>query len=385
MRYDILIRNGTILDPALGISKIGTVAIQNDKIAMLPDVSDAIANYEIDADGMFVLPGLIDFHAHVFSAGTDFGVEPAALLSTGVTSVVDAGSSGTANYASFRLFSKKQPVRIRAFLNVSPTGITTLRQHESVDPAIWDEKEIAAIFEKYGDQVLGLKIRQSQDIVCGLGLEPLRRAVALAEEIGCPVVVHTTDPPESASEMADILRPGDVYCHVYQGAGKTILEDGAPSRGIAAARERGVLFDAANGMSHFNFDVAERALKNGFAPDIISSDVTKFTFLRTNAYALPYLMSKYLYLGMSFIDVVRAVTETPARLMGMAGKIGTLAPGAYADVTILKQKEARVRYRDAQGCVRESNEMLVPQMTIKGGRIMFRQMDFCAGFDYRDV
>lgn len=138
-------------------------------------------------------------------------------------------------------------------------------------------------------------------------------------------------------------------------------------------------------MSHFNFDVAERALKNGFPPDIISSDVTKFTFLRTNAYALPYLMSKYLYLGMPFTDVVRAVTTTPARLLRMEGKIGTLVPGAYADVAILRRKEACVRYRDAQGCIRESNEMLVPQMTIKSGQIMFRQMDFCPGLDYREM
>lgn len=385
MRCDILIKNGLIIDPASNVNRTGVVVIKDGKIISACEKSDIIADSEIDAVGTFVLPGLIDFHTHIFSAGTDYGVEPSSLLSTGITSAVDAGSCGSANYDSFNSFVQGQSIRIKAFLNVSPAGIVTLRQHENVDPSVWDEKAILDIFNKQRNNVLGLKIRLSRDIVGALGFEPLRRAINVAEKINSPVVVHTSDPPGPASDIADLLRAGDIYCHMYQGTGETILENGVPGCSIVEARDRGVFFDAANGMSHFNFEVAERALGAGFYPDIISSDVTKFTLFRTNAYALPYLMSKYLYLGMTFNDVVRAVTATPARLMRMEGLIGTLSPGAYADVTILKQRETRVRYRDAQGNIRESNKVLVPMMTIKGGQIMFRQVDFYTGFDYRGI
>ena len=145
-------------------------------------------------------------------------------------------------------------------------------------------------------------------------------------------------------------------------------------------RRRGVLFDASNGYSHFSFDVAKAALRNGFMPDLISTDLTKKTFLTTHAFGLPYLMSKYMSLGIDFNEIVKAVTLMPAGILGMDGKIGTLRLGAQADICIVKIKEAEVKFKDAKGLEREYNKMIVPQMVIKAGEIVFRQYDFYPGF-----
>jgi dihydroorotase len=378
---DILIKNGHIIDPASNINTVGNITVSDGKIISLNDTSEPHARRVINARNMLVVPGLVDFHAHIFPPGTDYGVVPNLLLATGVTTVFDAGSSGTANFYAFKSYAEQQPINIKAFLNVSPTGIATLQHSENVNPSCWDVEQILQTCRVERCMIRGIKIRQSKEIVKSLGLEPLRCAVSIASKIGIPVIVHTTDPPCSTEEIASILRKGDVYCHVFQGKGKTIISGGRIHDGILEARERGVIFDAANGMSHFDFSVAEKAIAFGFYPDIISSDVTKYTFLQTNAYALPYIMSKYLCLGMDLYDIVRSVSINPAKAAGLSEEVGTLKVGARADIAIFCVKNSKIRFIDAEGSYRDADQVLVPQMTIKSGRIVFRQMDFNAGFD----
>jgi dihydroorotase len=378
MNVDLLIQNGTIVDPARGLQQAEDVGIKNGRIVELAH-SAPTAGRVIDAQDCLIFPGLIDFHAHVFSPGTEFGVHAdSALLPQGVTSVVDAGSAGLGNYESFvKTVAAFSQVRVFSLVNVSVTGQMTLRYDENVDPRYYDGEALKSLFAKYPGQLIGLKIRQGKDIVGELGLKPLQAALKIAEEIGCPVVVHVSDPPCTLDAIAALLRTGDVFCHVFHGRGPTIIaRDGRVSPEIKAARKRGVVFDAANGKLNFSLAVARAAIADGFLPDVISTDLTTLTLYWDYAFGLPYLMSKYLALGVDLMDVAAACTATPAVLLGMKGVLGTLAPGALADVAILKPKRQPTRFFDHLGEQCRGETLLVPQMTVLGGQIVFRQIDF---------
>lgn len=379
MTCDLCIRGGVVVDPGRNIEGPGEVLVRGDRIAG-PRLAGDIGGAEVfDATGCLVLPGLIDFHAHLFFGGSEIGINPdLGLLPQGVTTAVDAGTAGIANYDGFSsTVVARSSVRIKSLLNVSPTGIATTRYTENVDPRHYDPARMAALFARYPGELIGLKVRQSRDIVGSLGLEPLRATVKVAEKIGCPVVVHTTDPPSSPGELAGLLRAGDVYCHVFHGTGRTILgADGAILPEILEARRRGVLFDAANGRSHFAFATAREALRQAFHPDVISTDVTPTTLYRGPVFGLPYLLSKYLTMGLPMLPAVAACTSTPARLLGLAKKIGTLAPDACADIAIFKQVERRIEFRDTQGQTMMGEKILVPMLTVRAGRVVYRRPDF---------
>jgi len=376
MVYDVLIRGGTLVDPGRNLEGEGEVFVQRGMIVDPPGDGIAEAEEVIDATGCLVLPGLIDFHAHLFFGGTEIGIEPdAALLPQGVTTAVDAGSAGIANYEVFSSsVVARSTVRIKTFLNVSPGGLATTRYPEDVDPRHYDPERAAKLFERHRGELHGLKVRQSRSIVGTLGLGPLRATLQMATVLDCPVVVHTTDPPVSPGEIADCLRPGDVFCHVFHGTGQTILgASGTVLPEVRMARSRGVVFDAAPGRNNFAFAVARQALRQSFLPDIISTDLTVRTLYRQPVFGLPHIMSKYLNLGVPLRDVVAACTTTPARFLGMDGKIGTLASGACADIAVLKQTVKRVQFRDTRGETVEGEEILVPQLTLRAGRVVYRQ------------
>jgi len=379
MRYDLWIRGGEIIDPARNMSQPGEVLIRGARIVAPPVGETPDAAEVVDASGCLILPGLIDFHAHLFPGGTELGIPPdPGLLPSGVTTAADAGSAGITNYELFsESVIKRSLVRIKSYLNVAPAGLVTTRYPENVDPKHFDLEKTAALFERYRGELLGLKLRQSRPIVEHLGLEPLKATLRMAEQLHCRVVVHTTDPPGSLGELADLLRPGDVFCHVFHGTGHTILgPDGALLPEILAARKRGVVFDAAQGRKNFAFRVAEAALRQAFLPDVISSDLTASTLFRQPVFGLPHIMGKYLALRMPLEAVVAACTATPARLLGMQGEIGTLAPGACADVAIVRQVDRQVEFQDTNDERREGQVLLVPQMTVRAGRVLFRQIDF---------
>lgn len=379
MKPDLLITNGMVLDPERKVHKTGSIAVKNGKIVEAPASGDGAAGRVIDAEGCLVVPGLIDFHAHVFTPGSELGVRAdSALLPQGVTTVVDAGSAGLANYDNFvRTTVAFNQMRVFSLINMSVTGLATLRYHEDVNPKFHDVTALKKIFEKYRGQLIGLKIRQSRDIVGDMGLEPLKSTLNVAEEIGCPVVVHVTDPPCSLEDIAVLLRPGDVFCHLFHGTGSTILgEDGRILPKIKEARERGVIFDGANGKLHFSFDIARKAIAEGFLPDVISTDLTPLTLYHDYVFGLPYLMSKYLNLGVNVTDIVAACTSTPARLLGMQGRLGTLAPGAEADITILKLVTHKTKFKDTFDNILVGEELLIPRMTVLNGSIAYRQIDF---------
>ncbi len=377
MAYDIIIQNGRIIDPARGIDRIGTVYVKEDRIAETANEDTADAAQVIDGTGCLVLPGLIDFHTHLFHTGSLFGAPPdSALLPLGVTTAIDAGSAGIANYGAFHnSVVANSFVRIKSLLNVAAEGQVTECYPENLNPKFYDASRIAGLFRKYRGELLGLKIRVSKGVVDDLA--PLRRTVQIGEEVGCPVAVHATDPPREMEELVKLLRGGDILVHAYHGKGNTIIgSNGKVLPEVWDGRRRGILIDVANGINNFAFQTARAALSDRFKPDIISSDLTIQSMYRFPVFGLPYLISKYLSLGMDLTEIIAACTATPARLIGMEGEIGTLAPGSCADIAVFKLADTTVRFADSMGETVAGGQLLIPKLTVRAGRVVFRQVDF---------
>lgn len=369
----IRISNGFVIDPKNEINGIKDIYIDNDRIvSSLPSFDT-----DIDATGCYVFPGLIDFHCHLYG-GSSFGINPDLLLATGVTSAVDAGTAGYINYEDFyRSVVTRSKVSLKTFINISPIGQPGAGVNEPLQRELINKETLKAVIEKHNDVILGLKVRISKPIVGSLGLDPLKHALELGEEFGLPINVHVTNPSEKLSEVVKYFRKGDIFTHVFEGTGYTIIEDGHVAPEIIDAKKRGVIFDCANGRSNFVFEVAEKALSEGFYPDVISSDITTFNFNKPYLVKnLPFIMSKYLNLGMELEDVIKAVTETPATLMGESEKLGHLGEGAASDVTICRIEGREVLFKDTLGNERKGKKVIEPVMVLKNGEYVYTSPDF---------
>lgn len=379
MSYDILIKNGHVIDTAAGVNGTKTIGLKGRKSAGYVE-NQAQGSIVIDASGCYVFPGLIDFHSHIYNKGSDLGLDPNILLSMGVTTAIDAGSCGSANFESFKLnIIDRSSVRIFADLNLCAYGQPGGGYHEDYDPDKFVAKTVIDLFERYPNELKGLKLRMSKEILNGRGTEPLYRAKDLTKHLRCPVVIHASGLPFPEPELASMLDAHDVICHCYHKKNEyTILDrNGYIYPEILDARERGVIFDASVGMTNYNHEVARQAIAQGFLPDIISTDLTRTTANR-DGYCknLPYVMSKLHCCGMELEDVVRAVTENPARELGLEGKIGTLQLGAFADVTICKLIDDKPVFMDNFQKALIGEHLLVPVMTIKDGEVKYRQTNF---------
>lgn len=327
-----------------------------------------------------MLPGLIDFHTHLHWRHSDVGLHPDLYtLPMGITSAVDAGSAGTCNYEGMAHGTMASAmITMKSFLNVTATGIITEQYFENLDPALFDIHRMDYLFERYSDEILGLKVRIGKRFSGPLGLAPLAASRTLGDRYHCPICCHIVWPEQDLDEAMPYFQAGDILCHCYQNQGDYNILDahGKIRKSVREARERGVLFDCASGRKNHSLELTRQALREGFFPDIISTDVITESVYRKSLFGLPRTMSEYLALGMDLSDVVRAVTETPARLMRMAGEIGTLASGALADVAIMRLREGPVFFEDLVGGSIEGNALLIPQATLKAGRLAFMQIDF---------
>jgi dihydroorotase len=377
-RIKLAIINGRIIDPDRGLDGPGDVLIEGGEIAAVPAGEAYTAEQTIDAAGCLVTPGLVDHHAHVFSGGTALSFAPDMLLPMGVTTVVDAGSAGVdACDAFIRSVVQTSRVRVLCQLNLSSEGQITESRPENLDPKHFEPERIARLLEKHRHVVKGLKIRCGAEVVGDFGLQPLIAALKIADALHTPLTVHTTNPPCDMGDLASHLRSGDVFCHCYHGKGDTIIGvDGHVKPKIRQARARGVLFDTADARPNHSYAVIRAALADGFAPDIISTDLTNVSIFGNMVFGLPAVMSRYREHGLPLCEAVRACTSAPAKALGLGDRLGTLRPGACADVAIFSE-----RRRDIRFCNRNGDEMivarhLVPQMTIKDGDITYRQVDF---------
>ena len=373
---DLLIRNGHVIDPANGVDEVRPVAVYNGKIVRYEEGEDA--RHVIDAEGRMVFPGLIDSHAHMFAEGTDIGIYPdLAYLPTGVTSAVDA-TAGVSNYRMFRqAVIERSKVTIKSFLQVCSAGLATTSYHENINPKYFNPEKMARIYDENRDNILGLKIRQSEELAEGLGIEPLKETVRIAGMAGCPVEVHCTNIPVPTSEVLKVLRPGDIFEHVYQGVKNTIIdENGKLYDCVREARKRGIIFDTAEGRKHGDFDVMLKAKEQGFIADMCSTDLVLGSMFRRPIFSLPNLMSRYICMGIPMSQVVSMATERPAGLMKMQGEIGCLSEGARADVAIFRWMDFKQTYKDWKGTAFTADKLLKPEMTVKDGQIMYCAPDY---------
>ena len=380
IKGSLLIRGGTVIDPDRDFFGQADVLIKNDKVVDTFSGEKLEADNVIDAVGCLVLPGLIDYHTHVFPSGTGIGIHPdSAHLPQGVTTVVDQGSAGVNNFDSFFSTSiNNSQSRIFAYLHAYPAGLASLPHClEPVNPHFFDLEGARRLLKKYDKKLVGLKIRQTKEIVGDWELAPLKATIKMANALGCRVVVHTTNPPGDIEDLVSLLRPGDVFTHMYQGKGSNIINnEGKVRKAIREARVRGVLFDTADGRGHYAFSIAKTAIAEDFKPDIISTDLVKASLFKKTVFGLPLIITKYLNLGLSLQSIVKACTSTPASLIGMKGKLGTLSPGAYADVAVFQLKEMHLQLEDIFGEVLDCNQVLIPRMTVLNGSVVYRSMEF---------
>ncbi len=372
----LLLVGGEVLDPGQGIRGRLDVALRDGRVAAVGRDLPRDGYERLDVAGRLVLPGLIDQHAHCFIGAWDLGVQTDAICaSTGVTTFVDAGSAGAGTFEGMREFVlTRSRVRIFAFLHISAIGLAYLEIGELNHLAYADPEAAAAVARAHRGLILGIKVRQQREIVGDTGAEPLKRALRAAELAGgLRVMVHVTNPAAPLADLLKLLRPGDIVSHFLNGRGDGILDERRQIK--AAVREpgkRGVIFDVAHGRNHVNFDVARAAIEQGFFPDTISSDLT-LGGARGVVKDLPHTLSKFLNLGMPLEEVVRAATATPARIIGRAGELGTLKPGAVADVAVFDLEQGAFEFEDADRNTLKGDRRLRPFLTIKDGHVWWRR------------
>lgn len=381
--YQIIIKNGLVIDPANSIHKKADIAIADGKIAGVGKYGED-AVLIVDASNCIVTPGLIDHHAHLYPLAK-IGIPAEAMcFSSGVTTAVDAGSTGCENFENCIDFITKSKLTIRAYINVCSTGLDSLPDHtEDVDPSHFNEGAIREVFQKYGDFLLGLKLRTSREVVGEMGYTPLKKTVEMAERLSLAVMVHCTNPPGKMSALLSYLRKGDVLTHMYMNKGTTILDaDDRISQTTLDARKRGVIFEAADARAHFSFFVGERAIAQEFLPDIIATDLTTLSMnLRPTSFSMANQLSKYLTMGIDLDRLIACCTSFPASLMGLEGQVGCLSPGAWGDVAVFRSEYCDLPFGDqvytSPDChLRPGHMRLRPLLTVKKGEAVFRDIMF---------
>jgi dihydroorotase len=366
----VLIRGGTVVDPSQGLHALRDVRLAGGRVAELGDGLAPGSDEEVvDARGLLVVPGLIDLHVHVFWGGSHYGIDPDPhCLGTGTTTVVDAGSAGALTFPVFRRYViEVARTRILPFLNIGATGmLSTVVGELELLPFI-DKAAALRTIEAHRDLVQGIKVRLSRDLVGSNGRVALTTALEASEAAGLPIMVHVGETPLPLATILDELRPGDIVTHCYHGRAEGILD--ARGQILEAARraaERGVRFDVGHGKGSFAFAVARQGLAQGFRPGTISSDLHVYN-LHGPVYDLATTMSKFLHLGLSLDEVVEMATGAPARALRTPLPVGTLAPGAAADVTLLAWREGRFELEDAPGEKVTAAGRLVPAGVIRDG------------------
>lgn len=367
MRPDLVIANGRVLDPGAGLEGDLDVAIVRGRVQeVAPGLGKRFPDRAIDVQRALVLPGLVDIHTHCFWGGTYFGIRPDPVAgSTGVTTWVDAGSAGAWNLAAFRTIAETSKHRIRAYVNVSAVGLVA-RTGELDNLDYVNEEDLLAIVDEHRDFIVGVKVRMGHP---KHGILPLERAIAAADKARLPVMVHVRNGPPDIRAVLAILRPGDILTHCYTGADMAMVADNLWIPEAFEARDRGVLFDVAHGGASFGWKSAEAGFAAGFRPDMISSDLHQLNYFPPNV-DLCETMSKMLHLGMALPDIVRAVTSTPAAAIRMEGEVGTLRPGAAADVAVFEMAEGEFTMTDTHGESRTAGRKLKHLLTVAGGELL---------------
>ena len=374
MTYDLILRDGRVIDPSQKLDAVTDVAFSNGKVVHIgPDIKADASTDVRDLSGAIVTPGLIDLHTHVYWGGTSLGIDAEDFCRrSGVTTAVDTGSAGPGNFAGFRRHViERSQVRILAYLHVSFAGIYAFSQRvmvgESEEIRLMAPIDAAEVANANRDIIVGIKVRVGAHASGRSGTIPLDVALQVADEVGLPVMAHIDDPPPTYEEVLARLRPGDVLTHAFRPyPNAPITAQGRVKQAVSEARRRGVLFDIGHGKGSFAFKTARAMLANGFLPDTISSDVHALC-INGPAFDQVTTMSKFLCLGMPLADVIAASTVNAAFALKRP-ELGSLKPGSVGDATILSVKNGRFDYVDVVGEHLEGDRRIFSDSVVLAGR-----------------
>jgi len=373
LKFDLVLAGGEVVDPSQSLRGRRDVGIKNGQIAALaPSIAADRATQRIDVGGKLVTPGLIDLHTHL-CPHLGIGLPADELVGiTATTTAVSAGDAGAYTFGNFRHGVVPQSrTRLYGFIHISTIGLAGgLAPGEMLNIDYANVDACAKAVAENADLVLGVKVRITDSVVGQNGLEPLRRALKAAEAAGKSfrVMCHIGAAPGSLSDLLDLLRPGDILTHAYSGAGNNTVQNGQLLPAALRAKQRGVIVDVGHGGGSFDYTVCEPAMAQGFTPDTISSDIHAVSINTPGYPTLPWVMSKFLNLGLSLEDVVAKATIEPARIIGRVPGLGTLAVGAPADVSIFDLQDGPVEFVDARNDKRAGTKKLVSVLAIRAGR-----------------
>jgi dihydroorotase len=383
--YDVVVKGGTLIDPAQGLNERMDVAISRGRIeSVKAGISGGNAKKVIDASGMIVTPGLVDLHTHTAYDVTKLSVDPeSACLLRGTTTVVDAGTTGELNFRPFKRFViDRSRARILAFINIESLGMIEFTQDlpGNTDQG-WPDL-IIGLKESFATLFVNQKntmelIRRNRKSIVGIkwahhGKKILEKAREAADRTGCRLMIENHHMPDALR----YVKRGDIVTHLYHNYNnpRAGYVDGLTERGkirpeFFEAVKRGVILDVGHGRGSFVWKIAELGFREGIKPQTISTDLWVGN-LNGPVYDLPTTIAKLLYLGMNLEEVVRACTATPASVVKRLGEIGTLRHGACADVTIFKLKNGKFPLIDVTGAARMGTQIPTPIHVIRGGTVV---------------
>jgi dihydroorotase len=322
----------------------------------------------IDAKGAYVSPGWVDLHAHVWHGGTDISIKPQVCgIERGVTTIVDAGSAGEANFHGFREYIiEPAKERIKAFLNIGSIGLVACnRVSELIDMRSIDIDRTIACVEANRDIIIGIKVRASGVIVGAWGITPVKIAKKVAKILKLPLMVHVGEPPPVFDEVLEVLGPGDVVTHCFNGkAAANIMEDEDLFLLAERCAKDGVRLDVGHGGASFSFKVAELAIQRGLLPFSISTDLHARS-LDNPVWDMGTTMSKLLSVGMPFEAVIDASTRAPMEVIGLPTE-NLLSPGTRAEFTLFEVNDSDLRIVDSMGYGAHLSRLIEPVWTILG-------------------
>lgn len=361
--YDTLIKNAkTINNQALDI------ALSQGKISKVASQITEPAHEVIDAQGHYVSAGWIDAHVHCFEKMTLYYDYPDEVgLKNGVTTIVDAGSTGENNIQDFYQLAKKAKTNVYALMNISKDGI--VKQDELADLSKVNQEKNVKRIQELPDFIIGLKARMSKTVIGQNGVKPLVMAKELQQKVQLPLMVHIGSAPVELEELLTYLEAGDIVTHCFNGKDNGILaQDGTIKPFAKAAYHRGVHFDIGHGTDSFNFEVAQQARKEEIVADSISTDIYSRNREHGPVYNLATTMEKLLIIGYTLEEVMTRVTEAPAKILNLQTK-GQLKEGFDADLTFFTLDKGEKKLVDSNGNVAQAETKITPKMVmIKGER-----------------
>ena len=365
--YDMIIRAGR-----LGNGQLVDVAIEHGKIAALgslPESTEAKQTLTLGGQ-VHVSAGWIDGHTHCYPASPLYHDEPDKVgVASGVTTVIDAGSTGADDVDDFQRLAADCKTRVHALLNISRIGL--LRQNELADPADIDPALAQAAIRRHPGFIVGIKARMSGSVVGESGLQPLRMAKQIQQANGnLPLMVHVGNTPPDLDEIVALLGEGDLLTHCFNGKPNRILTPAGELRqAVREAMRRGLLLDIGHGGASFSFEVAELAIAQGILPHTISSDIYCKNRIKGPVYNLAHVMSKFFAIGMTLEQVLACVTHQAADALRLPGK-GRLEVGADADITLFEVSCGPTLFTDTEAGTRNGDRQLLPLAALVGGELV---------------